>query len=111
MDRIRRAVQEFRRTHVIPDPLNGPLPMGRPKLVTADLLTHIKSQVEEHPEWSLQRLKIYLENAGFKLSMKSIRVAKHSLRFCYGPPKQRQVLTVLHMQRRLEFAFAMLVGG
>jgi hypothetical protein len=106
-DRIRSVIQEFTATHEFP----LPKPIGRPKVLTAEVMAMISTQTALCPAASCAQLRRFLESKDIHITSESVRTARHALKFSYKPPKQRQLLTALHIARRLSFAYSMLNAG
>ena len=105
--RVNRAVVEFRREHYIPQPLAR----GRPRKVCLDIVSRIEQMITNDHSLSVQRLQTILQSSPDSpvlLSVTTIRKILHALHFEYKPPKIRQLLTPLQIEKRKAFAVSAL---
>ena len=103
---VRRAVDTFLEEQVVP----RPLPMGRPKKVNPVIAASIKAQALDNHRISIAQIQQHLLTQGQSLSHGAIDQILHQLKFEYKPPKVRQKLTEVQVQKRLKFVVSMLVG-
>lgn len=104
---IHQTLQGYAATHEIPVPLKK----GRPKKVTSECMTLIEDHIISNRHISLRAMQQLLHDEHFDLSIGTINHCIHLLRYSYKPPKQRQALTAWQIERRLAFAYSMIIGG
>ena len=104
--RVHRAVDIFLEEQVIP----RSLPIGRPKKVNPVIVANIKAQVLANHRISIAQIQQKLLTQGQSLSHGAIDQILHQPKFEYKPPKVRQKLTEVQVQKRLKFVVSMKAG-
>lgn len=105
--RIHEALLSFANDHVLP----GDKMVGRPAKLTEEAKCIIKTAIESDRRTTHSKLKRVLLENHIDLSIGSINMAIHQMRFLYKPPKVKQLLTEVQKQRRLTFAYSMLLSS
>ena len=104
-ERIARTISYFVHTNQIP----APHTMGRPRVITPQMITHIEKKLLENARMTLFQMKNSIKQTfNIELSMTTIARTYRNLKFQYRPPKHRQLLTSQQKNNRVSFAYSMI---
>lgn len=105
--RIHDSLKNFAETHALP----GDKKVGRPTKLSNEAKCIIKTAIENDRRVTHGKIQKILMEHHIDLSIGSINLAVHQLRYFYKPPKVKQLLTALQKQKRVSFAYSMLMAA
>ena len=107
-DKVLRVISEYNNTNKIPETLKR----GRKSKLTNDVLLRIMALTISNRVQSNSKIAELLNDEGIcKISPTTVNRGRHILKLNYKPPKQRQALSTIQKEKRIQFAFSILQSG